>query len=160
MSIKKTNAARMLDTLGIAYTLRAFDVDLEDLSATHAAATLGEDPERVFKTLVARGDKHGIVMACIPAVATLDLKGLAQVTKNKTIELVALKEVLPLTGYMRGGCSPLAGKKNYPVVIDESVILHEYVTISAGQRGLQIVLSPHDLVKATNGLLACITVDF
>ncbi|MBO4684909.1 MAG: aminoacyl-tRNA deacylase, partial [Desulfovibrio sp.] len=114
-----TNAARLLDELGIRYTLHESEVDLSDLSAVTMARKIGADPEQVFKTLVARGDRTGVVMACLPGSAELDLKALAQASGNKHVEMVQLKEVQPLTGYVRGGCSPLGAKKAYPVFIDE-----------------------------------------
>ncbi len=153
-SIKKTNAARLLDSLDIPYSLRKVTVDENDLSATRAANDLGTLPEQVYKTLVARGDKHGVFMACIMADATLDLKKAAKITGNKSVEMVNLKEVLPLTGYVRGGCSPLAAKKAYPVFIDEHAILHEKIYVNGGQRGLQIFIKPDDLIKAVQGQYA------
>ncbi len=151
MSISKTNAARFLDNLGINYTLHQVEVGESHLSAVEAAAKLGVLPENVYKTLVARGDKNGVFMACITSDHELDLKKSAKATKNKSVNMVALKEVLPLTGYVRGGCSPLAARKNYPVFIDEHAILQEYIFINAGQRGMQIRLKPDDLIKATQG---------
>lgn len=155
-SIAKTNAARLLDTLGIAYELHQADVDLDDLSATAMARKLGAPEEQVFKTLVARGDKSGVLMACIPAAAELNLKALAAASGNKHVEMVHLKEVQPLTGYIRGGCSPLAAKKAYPVFLDESAILQERIYVSAGQRGVQLLLAPDDLVSAAHAVYAAI----
>ena len=155
--LKKTNAARLLDDLHIPYELQSFEVDEDDLSATAAATALGADPDSVFKTLVGRGDKTGILMACIPAGAELALKELAQVSGNKSVHLVPLKEVLPLTGYIRGGCSPLGAKKPYPVFMDTSAILFEHIYVSAGQRGLQFHIAPDDLIKATGATLGDIT---
>lgn len=155
MALKKTNAARILDELHLEYELRGIPADeVEELSATAMANTLGVPPEEVFKTLVARGDKNGVVMACIPAEAELNLKALAQVSGNKNVHMVPLKEVLPLTGYMRGGCSPIGAKKAYPVFIDESAQLFERIFVSAGQRGLQLHLAPESLVKAVNATYA------
>jgi Cys-tRNA(Pro)/Cys-tRNA(Cys) deacylase len=154
--LAKTNAARLLDDLNIPYTMGSVSVDLSDLSAVTMAAKLGVDPARVFKTLVARGDKTGVLMGCIPAAAELDLKALAQASGNKKVEMVHLKEVQPLTGYMRGGCSPLAGKKDYPVYIDETAILHETIYVSAGLRGVQLNLAPDDLLAACHGQYAAI----
>ncbi len=153
-SIKKTNAARLLDSLGVPYSLRSVLVDENDLSAIKMAEDLGTVAENVYKTLVARGDRHGVFMACIMAHASLDLKKMAKVTQNKNVEMVSLKEVLPLTGYVRGGCSPLAAKKNYPVFIDEHAILQEKIYVNAGQRGLQIFIKPDDLIMATQGQFA------
>ena len=147
---KKTNAARILDEKKIEYKLIEYKVDEEHLDAVHVAAEVGLPAAQVFKTLVVRGDKTGPVFAVIPGDGELDLKALAKVSGNKRAELVHLKEVLPLTGYIRGGCSPLGAKKNYPVYLDESCILWEQIAISAGQRGLQIFLKPDDLVAATD----------
>ncbi len=138
----KTNAVRILDTLGVTYELRSYEVDLEDLSAVSVAAKVGFPPEQVFKTLVARGDRHGICLALVPGDDHLDLKALARATGDRRCELVALREVLPLTGYVRGGVTALACKKDYPVLIDESAQLHDHICVSAGARGLQIVLAP------------------
>ena len=145
---KKTNAARILDGLSISYELREFPVDLDDLSAVHAAEMLRMPVEQVFKTLVARTDKAGVVMACIPGAAELDLKALAKAAASKKAEMVHLKEVLALTGYQRGGCSPLGAKKPYPVYCDESILHHEHVCVSAGRRGEQLSLAPADLIRA------------
>jgi Cys-tRNA(Pro)/Cys-tRNA(Cys) deacylase len=150
----KTIAARILDQLNIAYELRAYEVNEDELDAVSVARKVNLPPEAVFKTLVARGDKTGVMMALITADAELDLKKLATVSGNKKIELVAVKELLGLTGYIRGGCSPLGAKKKYPVWIDETVILSEQVSISAGQRGLQLILAPDDLQRATEAILA------
>lgn len=155
----RTNAARLLDELGIPYVLREAEVDLDDLSATSMAAKLGEDPQRVFKTLVARGDRSGVLMACVPADAELDLKALARASGNKQAAMVPLKEVFPLTGYVRGGCSPLAGKKRYPVLVDETAMLHETICVSAGVRGVQLELAPDDLLRACEGAFAAIAID-
>lgn len=152
----KTNAARLLDDLGIPYDMHEAEVDPDDLSAVTMAARLGEDNARVLKTLVARGDKTGVIEACIPADAELDLKALAKVSGNKQVAMVPLKEVFPLTGYVRGGCSPLAGKKKYPVFIDETAMLYETIYVSAGQRGVQLELAPDDLVRACGAEYASI----
>lgn len=148
--IKKTNAARFLDTLKLPYALTSYSVDEEDLSATHAAEMLGVAPECVFKTLLARSDTNVIVVACIPADAHIDLKALARVAKMKRVELVAVKELLGLSGYIRGGCSPLAMKKRFATFVDESVLTLDLVYVSAGMRGLQLHLAPKDLIKACN----------
>lgn len=152
----KTNAARILDRLGIHYRLSEYEVDENDLSAENVAAKIGMPPEQVFKTLVARGDKTGILLACLPGSAELDLKALAAASGNKKVEMVPLKEVQPLTGYIRGGVSPVGTKKNYPVFFDVSLTSWEAVAVSAGIRGCQIVLEPSDLVKAVNGRTAAI----
>lgn len=157
--IAKTNAARLLDTLHIPYRMASAPVDASDLSAVTMAARLGVDSATVFKTLVARGDRTGVIMACIPAAAELDLKALAVASGNKHVDMVHLKEVLPLTGYVRGGCSPLAARKDYPVFVDESAILCEEIYISAGQRGVQLCLAPDDLLTAAHAVYARLTRD-
>ena len=139
MPPKKTNAARLLDELGIGYELHEAPYDEADLSATAMARSLGVPVEEVFKTLVVRGDKTGVLEVCVPGAAELNLK-----------------EVQPLTGYIRGGCSPLAGKKHYPVFVDESAILHERIYVSAGHRGVQLRLAPDDLLRAVEGTYAAI----
>ena len=151
---KKTNAARKLDELKIDYKLIEYAVDEEHLDAVHVAQEVGMPAAQVFKTLCVRGDKHGVMFAVIPDDAELDLKALAKVSGNKRAELVALKEVLPLTGYIRGGCSPLGAKKNYPVYMDVTSNNWPEIAISAGQRGMQIVAAPADLQRATNATVA------
>lgn len=151
---KKTNAARILDELGINYRLMEYTVDEEHLDAIHVAAEVGMPAEQVFKTLCVRGDKNGVMFAVIPGNGELDLKALAKVSGNKRAELVALKEVLPLTGYIRGGCSPLGAKKAYPVYMDETCDMWDEIAISAGQRGMQIVAAPADLQQATKAVVA------
>jgi Cys-tRNA(Pro)/Cys-tRNA(Cys) deacylase len=149
---KKTNAARRLDELGITYELLHFEVDENDLSAERAADDVGLPREIVYKTLVARGDKTGVLEVCIPAGMELDLKALASLSGNKSVTLVPLKELTPLTGYVRGGCSPIGSKKRYPVFIFEDALKRERVAINAGARGLLFLLSPQDLVKVTDGV--------
>lgn len=151
---KKTNAARKLDELKINYRILEYTVDEEHLDAVHVAAEVGMPPNQVFKTLCVRGDKNGVMFAVIPGDGELDLKALARVSGNKRAELVALKEVLPLTGYIRGGCSPLGAKKNYPVYMDQTSNDWDEIAISAGQRGMQIIAAPQDLQKATNATVA------
>ena len=153
----KTKAARLLEKLGISYQLHQAAVDTSDLSAVTMAAKLGQDPARVFKTLVARGDKSGVLMACIPAACELDLKALAKVSQNKHVEMVPLKEVQGLTGYLRGGCSPLAAKKNYPVYLDASAKNFPTILVSAGLRGVQLELAPQELAMACRGSFAQLT---
>jgi Cys-tRNA(Pro)/Cys-tRNA(Cys) deacylase len=147
----KTNAARILDSLGIAYELRDYDPGEEHLEATEVARRVGMAPEQVFKTLVVRGDRHGVALAVVPANAELDLKALARATGDRKVDVVPLKEVTPLTGYVRGGTTALACKKDYPVWIDETIALHDRVAVSAGVRGTQLVLAPDDYVRATRG---------
>lgn len=153
----KTNAARILDTLGIGYELKTYEVDENDLSAVHVAASVGMPIEMVYKTLVCRGDKNGVVMAVIPGGGELDLKALAAASGNKRVEMVHLKEVFALTGYIRGGCSPLGAKKDYPVFLDESALSQDIIAVSAGKRGEQILLKPADLVTAANATVTAIS---
>jgi Cys-tRNA(Pro)/Cys-tRNA(Cys) deacylase len=153
----KTNAVRRLEEAGIGFELREYEVDPEDLRAETVAAKIGLPAEQVFKTLVARGDRNCICLAVIPGDTELNLKALARLTGDRKIELVALKEVQPLTGYIRGGVTALACKKSYPVFIDETAILFDVISISAGMRGLQILLNPEDyirVVEATVGEIA------
>ncbi len=156
MKINKTNAARLLDKAKIAYELIPYEVDENDLSAIHVAASLGENIEQVFKTLVLHGDKSGYFVCVIPGEHEVDLKLAAKASGNKKCDLIPVKELLPLTGYIRGGCSPLAGKKHYPVFVDESAILHELIYVSAGHRGVQLRLAPDDLLRAVEGTYAAI----
>ncbi len=144
----KTNAARLLDRLGICYELRVYEIDPDDLSAPSVAAKIGMPPEQVFKTLVARGDRHGVCFAVVPGDAHLDLKALARLSGDRKIDTVPLKEVQPLTGYVRGGVTALAAKKAYPVFIDETIGLFDAVAVSAGARGTQLVLAPADYLRA------------
>ena len=153
----KTNAARILDRCGIAYELKTYDVDESDLSAVHVAASVGMPIEMVYKTLVACGDKTGVIMGVIRGDYELDLKALASASGNKRVEMVHLKEVFGLTGYIRGGCSPLGAKKAYPVYLDESAMVNEKIAVSAGRRGEQIILAPSDLVSATKATVAKIS---
>ncbi|HET7434932.1 MAG TPA: Cys-tRNA(Pro) deacylase [Thermoanaerobaculia bacterium] len=152
----KTNAARQLDSLGISYEIREYEVDPDDLAAESVARKVGLPPEQVFKTLVARGDKHGVCFAVIPGDQHLDLKALAQLTGDKKIDTVALKEVQPLTGYIRGGVTALAAKKAYPVFADETIELFDIISISSGMRGAQLILSPADYLRATNARVGAI----
>ena len=153
----KTNAARILENLGVAHELRSYEVDLEDLGAVSVAAKIGLPPEQVFKTLVSRGDRHGICLALVAGDDQLDLKALARATGDRRCELVALREVLPLTGYIRGGVTALACKKDYPVLIDESALLRPTISVSAGARGLQILLAPEDYARAVRGRFVPLT---
>jgi len=155
--LKKTNAVRLLDSLKISYRLLEFAVDEGDLSAEKAAALLGRPLEQVFKTLVARGDKSGVLIATIPGNAELNLKALARLSGNKKVELVPLKEVQQLTGYIRGAVSPLGIKGNYPRFLDESAYNFPLIITSAGVRGLQIELDPRELAWAINATLGQIT---
>jgi Cys-tRNA(Pro)/Cys-tRNA(Cys) deacylase len=152
----KTNAARILDAAGAQYEIREYAVDENDLSAPHVAAAIGMPPEQVFKTLVVRGDRSGVLLACIPANSELDLKALAAASGNKRMELVAVKEVLGLTGYIRGGVSPIGTRKPYPLYLDETAGLWDVISVSAGVRGRQILLAPADLARITDAKIAAI----
>ncbi|MCX7044540.1 MAG: Cys-tRNA(Pro) deacylase [Candidatus Sumerlaeota bacterium] len=149
--MKKTNAVRILDRIGIAYELREYEVDESDLSAPTVARKVGLPLERVFKTLVARGDAAGVLLACLPGGEELDLKALAAASGNKRVELAPLREVQPLTGYVRGGVSPIGTKKPYPFILDESALAFPFISVSAGMRGLQMRVAPGDLLRATQG---------
>jgi Cys-tRNA(Pro)/Cys-tRNA(Cys) deacylase len=151
---QKTNAARLLDQMGIHYELREYEVDPEDLAAEAVATKIGLPPEQLFKTLVAEGDRQGICMAVIPSNTELDLKALAVTSGNRKIQLVAVKEIQKLTGYIRGGVTALAAKKAYPVYVDETIELFEEISISAGIRGTQILLAPKDFLRATRAIVA------
>jgi Cys-tRNA(Pro)/Cys-tRNA(Cys) deacylase len=153
---EKTNAARLLDAAGVRYEIREYAVDEDDLSAPHVAAAIGLPPGQVFKSLVARGDRSGVLLASIPASSELDLKALAAASGNKKVELVAVKEVLGLTGYIRGGVSPIGTKKPYPYFLDETAELWDVISVSAGVRGRQILLAPADLVRVADATLAAI----
>lgn len=146
----KTNAARLLDRQGIQYELLSYEVDEDDLSAVSVADKLNQNIDQVFKTLVLRGDKTGVFVCIIPGAEELDLKKAAQLSGNKSTALVAMKEILDLTGYIRGGCSPLGMKRDYPTYIDESCILYDFIFVSAGVRGLQIKIPPDDLIRAAS----------
>lgn len=147
MKINKTNAARLLDKAKIAYELIPYEVDENDLSAIHVADSLGENIEQVFKTLVLHGDKNGHFVCVIPGEHEVDLKLAAKASGNKKCDLIPMKELLPLTGYIREGCTPIGMKKPFPTYIHESCLNYPYIYISAGQRGLQLKLDPNDLIK-------------
>lgn len=153
----KTNAARLLDSLGISYELRDYEVDPEDLSAETVARKIGLPPEQVFKTLVARGDRTGVLLAVVPGDAELDPKALARVSGDRKVEVVPLREVTPLTGYVRGGVTALAGKKDYPVFVDETLELFDVVSVSSGARGMQLVLDPASYLRAVHGTVGAIS---
>jgi Cys-tRNA(Pro)/Cys-tRNA(Cys) deacylase len=157
--MKKTNAARILDRLKIKYDLVEYDVDPEDLSASHLAETAGLPLEQVYKTLVLQGDRNGIFVCVIPGGKEIDLKKAAGASSNKKVAMIKMKELEPLTGYIRGGCSPLGMKKNYPIFIDESAFLNAFIYISAGMRGLQIKIKPDDLILAVNAAKADLTIE-
>ena len=140
-----TNAMRLLMKAGISFRLSEYEVDENDLSGVHAAEVLGIDPDCMFKTLVARGDKKGLSVFCIPVAEELDLKKAASVTGDKKVEMIHVRELPGLTGYIRGGCSPIGMKKKYPTYIDESAVLFDEIYVSAGMRGQQLILNPEDL---------------
>jgi len=155
--MKKTNAARLLDAKGIAYELVEYEVDENDLSAVTLAKKIGQDIEQIFKTLVLRGDKNGVFVAVIPGNAEVDLKKAAKISGNKNCAMVQQKELLGLTGYIRGGCSPLGLKRPYPIYIHETCHLFGQIFISAGQRGLQIKINPEDLIRMTDAVVCDVT---
>lgn len=148
----KTNGARFLETLGIPFELREYEVDLEDLSATNVAKKIGMPPEQVFKTLLTTGGTGVHVFAVIPGDAELDLKKLARAAGLRKAEMVSLKDVQPLTGYIRGGVTVFGAKKSFPVYVDETVILFDKICVSAGARGTQLILAPDDYLKAAKAL--------
>jgi Cys-tRNA(Pro)/Cys-tRNA(Cys) deacylase len=153
----KTNATRILDRLGIAYETRSYAVDPDDLGAEKVAQGVGMPIEKVFKTLVARGDKNGVLLAVVPGDVEVDLKALARLSDNKRVEMVHLAEVQTLTGYIRGGVTALACKKDYPVYVDQSMEIFDTVAVSAGMRGLQIILAPKDYIRAAKATVGQIS---
>lgn len=154
---EKTNAARILDRLKIKYELVEYAVDPDNLAADHVAAELGEPIEQVYKTLVLRGDKTGIIVCVVAGNREVDLKKAAKVSGNKKVEMIHMKELLPLTGYIRGGCTSIGMKKHYPTFISEEAAGFPFVYVSAGKRGLQLKLSPADLLRAAEATLADIS---
>jgi len=159
VSTIKTNAARILDGLGIRYEIRSYDPGDEHAPAPVVAERIGLPAEQVWKTLVARGDRHGVCFAVVPANATLDLKALARLSGDRSADTVSLKEVQPLTGYVRGGVTALGAKKDYPVYVDETIELFDVVSVSAGQRGAQILLAPADYLRATGARIGAIATE-
>ena len=151
--MKKTNAVRLLDTMGIPYDLAEYEVDVNDLSGVTLAKKIGQDVEQIFKTLVLRGDKSGIFVCVIPGNNEVDLKKAAKISGNKSCAMVHQKELLGLTGYIRGGCSPIGMKKPYPIYIHKTSQLFNQIFISAGQRGLQLKLNPEDLIQITGSVV-------
>jgi ybaK/ebsC protein len=147
----KTNVTRLLDSRKIAHRVVTYEVDLSDLSAVHAAEKVGLPAEQVFKTLALRGPKDGIFLCCVPGDAEVDLKKAAKASGEKSVELLPLKELTAATGYLRGGCSPVGTKRAYPVFIDETAQLFDEISVSAGARGTQVVISPADLIEALDG---------
>ena len=157
--IAKTNAARLLDAASIDYELVPYEVDETDLGAQHIADQLGEDIEQVFKTLVLHGDKTGHFVCVIPGAEEVDLKKAARVSGNKKVDLIPMKELLPTTGYIRGGCSPVGMKKPFPTYIDETCILHDYIYVSAGVRGLQFKVNPETLANFVEATIVDLTAE-
>ena len=155
--VNKTNAMRMLESLGIEYSTSTYNYDESDLSGVHAAQELGVSPDIVFKTLVTRGDKGDLAVFVIPVAETLDLKKAAKASGNKSIEMIHVKELFDLTGYIRGGCSPIGMKRSYPTFIDETAVLFDFIYFSAGKRGVQIILSPDQLAEAVHAEFADLT---
>jgi Cys-tRNA(Pro)/Cys-tRNA(Cys) deacylase len=153
----KTNAARILDALQIRYELREYEVDEEDLSAESVARKVGLPPEQVFKTLVCRGDRSGVLFAVVPADAQIDFKALARLSGDRGTETVPLKDVQPLTGYVRGGVTVLGARKEYPAYVDETVELFEVISVSAGVRGTQLLLAPADYLRAAKAKVGPLT---
>jgi Cys-tRNA(Pro)/Cys-tRNA(Cys) deacylase len=149
----KTNAVRLLEERGISHELREYDVDPDDLRAESVAAKIGMPADQVFKTLVVKGDRGGVCFAVVPGDAELDLKKLAKLTSDRKMEMSPLKEVQPLTGYIRGGVTAMAAKKDYPVFLDETAILYDVISISAGVRGTQILIAPEDYIKVTSAMV-------
>lgn len=145
--VHKTNAMRLLDTAGLSYRTASYEVDESDLGGAHVAAVLGQPPEQVFKTLVLSGERNGYLVCCIPSNCELDLKKVAKVAGDKRVEMIPMKQLLPLTGYIRGGCSPLGMKKKFPTFIDETAMLFDEIAISAGERGTQIIMNGEQLAS-------------
>lgn len=153
MKTHKTNVVRILEANNIPHSTITYEVNETDLSGVTVANKIGIDAERVFKTLVTRGDKSGINVFCIPVTEELDLKKAATASGNKRVEMIKEKELLPLTGYIKGGCSPIGMKKKYPTYIDETAQLFDEIYVSAGIRGMQVKISPEDLIKVVDGVL-------
>ena len=155
--IKKTNVMRILDKANISYKAKSYEYEINDLSGVHAAEALGYDPDMVFKTIVTNGDKTGPVVFCLPSEKELNLKEAARISGNKKLEMVHVKDLFHLTGYLRGGCSPIGMKKTFPTYIDISINNHKEISISAGQRGQQIIINSKDLLAFTSAQAANIT---
>ena len=151
---EKTNAARLLDKAGISYNLVPYEVDENDLAVQHVADCLGQDIAMVFKTLVLHGDKSGHIVCVVPGHMEVDLKALAKVSGNKKVEMIAMKDLLSVTGYIRGGCSPVGMKKRFPTFFHSTALSFEHIYVSAGVRGLQLEIAPSDLIKFVNATVA------
>lgn len=149
--MNKTNAIRIVESLNIRHKVVSYEVDECDLTGETVALKIGVDPESVFKTLVCKGDKTGHIVFCIPVTQELDLKKAAFASENKKVEMIRLKDLFPLTGYVRGGCSPIGMKKHFPTFIDEAAQLFEQIYVSAGLKGTQLLIAPDDLMMITNG---------
>lgn len=154
MKTAKTNVARLLDKAKVAYELIPYEFDENDLAATHVAEALGQDINQVFKTIVLRGDRNGHLVCVVPGNCEVDLKKAAKASGNKKVEPLAMKDLLPTTGYIRGGCSPIGMKKHFPTYFHETALLYPQIYVSAGQRGLQIRISPADLIRESRGEIA------
>lgn len=154
---KKTNVMRILEKAHISYTTKSYDYDEDNLSGVHAAEELGYDPDMVFKTIVTQGDKTGPVVFCLPSEKELDLKKAARISGNKSVDMIHVKDLLSLTGYLRGGCSPIGMKKAFPTYIDSHCQNHKQISISAGLRGQQVVVTPADLISLIHAQVADIT---
>lgn len=157
MKNNKTNAMRQLDTAKIQYTVKEYEVDENDLSGVHVATQLGQPVEQVFKTLVLHGDKTGYFVCCIPVAQELDLKKVARASGNKHAEMIPMKDLLGVTGYIRGGCSPIGMKKKFPTFIDETCILFDEIAVSAGVRGMQIIINPQTLIDFVDATISDLT---
>ena len=156
---EKTNVMRLLDAAGIPYRSKEYEVDESDLSGVHAAEMLGQDPDSVFKTLVLKGEKTGYLVCCIPVAEEVDLKKAARAAGDKKVEMIPMKVLLPVTGYIRGGCSPIGMKKKFPTYIEETAMLFDEIAVSAGMRGVQILLDPEDLKAYVQAEYADLTKD-
>ena len=152
--MKKTNVMRILDKANISYKAKSYEYEINDLSGVHAAEALGYDPDMVFKTIVTKGDKTGPVVFCLPSEKELNLKEAARISGNKKLEMVHVKDLFHLTGYLRGGCSPIGMKKTFPTYIDISINNHKEISISAGQRGQQIIINSKDFLAFTSAKAA------
>ena len=157
--IEKTNAARLLDKAGVSYKLIPYEFDENDLAAQHVADSLGQDIARVFKTLVLHGDRTGHVVCIVPGNAEVDLKALAKASGNKKVEMIPMKDLLSVTGYIRGGCSPVGMKKRFPTYFHTTALNFETIYVSAGVRGLQIEISPADLIGFVGATVASVATD-
>lgn len=158
MKMQKTNALRLVEQAGIPYETLSYVVDENDLTALHVAGQLGQDPAQVFKTLVLRGDRNGLFVCLIPGNAEVDLKKVARISGNKSVAMLPMKELLSVTGYIRGGCSPIGMKKRFPTFIHEACRMFDRICVSAGRRGLQLKIAPHHLIALTEATLGDLVV--